>query len=200
MKPLKQRRDVQVRQDSIGYPQKTTMAFSETAPFIAQVTVVYSQRMTCDLKTSDGQILQNIPIKTQAGLIEGKPYGEVCLPAVDDYVIVIYASFGTRHKIVIGTIIPYLSSEFAQAPVNSSSKQFATKLLEADIPLEYRRIFKSGTSVQVKEDGTIIVETPSGRYIQIDEDAGKLVLSANGNTISMETGKVVINGNMEVLQ
>jgi hypothetical protein len=121
--------------------------------------------------------------------------------------------------------------------VNSESKQFTKKLLEADKPLEDRYIFKSGTTVQIEEDGGVIIEVPSGTYIHIDEANGKILIEdqhgnkttldtdgviiedgestpnkitmsssgividdANGNDIAMESGKVTINGNLEVLQ
>ena len=196
----KQTRDVQVKQGAVQFPLRTTMASHDRSAFIAQVTKVYSQRMTCDLKTYDGQLLYNIPIMTNAGTIEGAPYGTVSLPANKDYVVVMYASYGTRHKVIIGTVIPYLANEFSKAPVNSANKQFATEMLEKDKPLEYKRIFKSGTSLLVEEDGTISIETPSGMYIRLNEAAGELKFEANGNDITMESGKVTINGNLEVLQ
>jgi hypothetical protein len=195
------------------------MAPHDRSAFIAQVTKVYSQRMTCDLKTHDGQLLHNIPVMTSAGTIDGAPYGTVSLPANKDYVVVIYASYGTRHKVIVGTVIPYLAPEFGKAPVNSENKQFATTMLEENKPLEDKYIFKSGTSLLVEEDGTISIETPSGMFIHIDEANSKIIVSdaqgtpnvltlsstgiliedKNGNDITMTSGKVTINGNLEVL-
>lgn len=216
----KQKRDVQVEQSAVQFPLRTTMAPHDRSAFIAQVIKVYSQRMTCDLKTSDGQVLPNISVETEAGVVDDAPYGTIDLPAINDYVIVDYASYGTRHKIIVGTVLPYLATEFSKAPVNSTNKQFATVMLEKNKPLEYKRIFKSGTSLLIEEDGTISVETPSGMFIHIDEANSKITVSdaqgtpnvltlsstgvliedINGNDITMASGKVTINGNLEVLQ
>jgi hypothetical protein len=214
---MMQRRDIQVRQGAVDFTNRSGVP--KTMPFIAKVENVYSDRMTCDLITNDGQKILNVPVMTKSGLKDGKPYGEVDLPEIEDFVIVMYASYGTRHKVIIGTFIPYLAKEFKDAaPVNSDNKQFATTFMELDIPDEYRRIFKSGTSIQVGEDGTITVETPSGAYVLFDEANGEIKLEdphgniylmdssgvnltdANGNELSMESGKVVINGNLEVSQ
>jgi len=214
---MRQRIDVQVHQDTIQNARKNR-EHVETAPFVAQVVAVYSDRMTCDLKTVDGQFLLNVSILTNGGLVDGKPYGEVDLPAIDDYIFVMYASFGARHKVILGTVFPYLTNEFNADAVNSSNKTFTKKLLEKDMPLGYRRIFKSGASVQVEEDGRIIVETPDGTHVLFGGDdeilevldkhgnkmlfdsSGVVIDDTNGNNITMASGKVTINGNLEVDQ
>lgn len=201
MKAKAQREDVQVRQGALNFINRTTMRGEAHTAFLAKVVQVYSDRMTCDIMTLDGASLRNIPILTKGGLVDGKVYGEVCLPAIDDYVIVSYASYGQRHKVIIGTILPYLVNEFTKDAVNSGSKQFTKLLLEADMPLGYRRIFKSGTTVQIEEDGGIIIETPSGTYFKISEADSEVVIEdQHGNNITMESGKVSINGNLEILQ
>lgn len=216
----RQSRDVQVHQSAVSFPRRTTMdpIHNATVAFIARVLVAHSDRMTCDIETPDKQTLKNVPVMTKAGLVDGEHYGEMDLPAEDDYVIVISASYGANHEVIIGTFIPYLANEFGRDAVGSANKQFTLKVLEADVPLEYRRIFKAGVSVQIEEDGTITVEAPSGRYVKVDEANGAIhiedpdgnavelassgisMTDANGNTVSMESGKVVINGNLEVLQ
>ena len=218
MKSKAQREDIQVRQGALNFVKRTTMRGEAHAPFFAKVTQVYSDRMTCDIETLEGLEIKNVVILTKGGLVGDEPYGEVCLPAIDDYVVVAYASYGQRHKAVIGTILPYLVNEFTKDAVNSGSKQFTKKLFEEDKPLGYKRIFKSGTTVELEEDGGIIVETPSGTYIKISEtdseviiedqhgniftldSSGVVVEDTNGNNITMESGKVTINGNLEVLQ
>jgi len=197
----KQKRDVQVEQSAVQFPNRTTMAPHGRSAFIAQVIEVYSQRVTCDLKTHDGQVLQNIPVMSQAGTIAGAPYGTVSLPAIEDFVVVMYASYGTRHKVIVGTIFPYLANEFSKPPVNSGSKTTATTMLEADKPLEDKIILKSGTSVLIEEDGTITIETPDGTFFKLDVAAGTFELTdSNGNTIVSSASTVTINGNLEVDQ
>lgn len=198
-----QKRDIQVRQGALNFPKRTTMdpLFQLGHPFIAKVVNVYSERMTCDLDTSDGQRLSNVPVVTKGGLVNGEHYGEMDLPAVGDYVIVMFASYGVRHKVIIGTILPYLATEFSKDAIGSGTKQFTKTVLEADKPLEYRRVLKSGTSIQVEEDGTVTVETPSGSHIRIGESTPEIkIVDSNGNDITMEPSGVTINGNLEVLR
>jgi len=213
-----QKEDIQVRQGALNFVKKSITGGEAHTSFLAKVTQVYSDRMTCDVETLDGATVANVSILTKGGLVDGEVYGEMCLPALDDYVVVGFASYGQRHKAILGTILPYMLNEFIKDAVNSGSKQFTKKLFEADKPLEYRRIFKSGTTVQIEEDGGIIVETPSGTYIKISETDSELLVEdqhgniitldstgvnltdTDGNEISMETGKIVINSNLEVLQ
>lgn len=229
-------KSVFVTQGSLNYA-KSSGSVSDTlySKFLAKVTARHSDRMTCDIQTTDGQLVYNVPMVTTAGLVDNKPYGIFDLPEIDDWVIVDRAGQGERKKVIVGTFIPYLTNEFNDDAVNSSNKAYTLKLLEAGKEMHYKRIFKSGTSVEIEEDGTIVVETPSGRYVRIDETAGSTVVSdpdgnsvtldsngiilsdtngntvttdssgivlsdTNGNDVTMETGKVSINGNMEVAQ
>lgn len=195
---MRQNRDIQVRQSAINYVMNNTVNPQRLAPFIAKVTNSYSDKMTCDLQTLDGQPLKNIPVMNNAGVVDGAPYGEINLPEVGDYVIVMYAAYGNRHKVVIGTITPYLSNVFSKDAVNSSNKTFAKKVTESGVTKERRIIFKSGASVQVQKDGTIIVEAPNGMYIQMDVANSKINMANGNSTVIMETSKVTINDNLQV--
>ena len=207
-----QYRDIQVRQDSAAFVSRQGPTL--TMPFIAQVIKTYPDRMTCDIKTTDGQTIKNVPVLTKGGLVDGKPYGEVSLPVIDDYVIVMYGSYGTRHKVIIGTFFPYLANELSKDVVNSDGKQFTKKLFDGT-PLGYRRILPSGTTLEIAENGDITIEHPNGTFITIndsvtvtDQSANSIVMSSsgvtvsdtNGNTIEMGASSVTINGNLEVLQ
>lgn len=193
---MRQRNDVQVRQDTINFVRERQ--FTATSPFIAKVINTYSERMTCDLETPDGQKLYNIPVLTQGGLVDGEPYGVVSLPMIDDYVVVMHASFSERHKIIVGTFFPYLANAITKDVVNSGGKAYTKKLFEKDKPKTYRRVFPSGTTVEVDDDGDVTVETPDGTFIKVGD--GVEIEDSNGNTIVMGSSSVTINGNLEVLQ
>lgn len=196
-----QKEDIQVRQSALNFIKGSSTGGEIHSPFFAKVIQVYSDRMTCNIETLDGAPIANVPVITKGGLVNGEVYGEVCLPAVNDYVIVDYASYGQRHKVIRGTILPYLVNEFIKDAVNSSSKQFTKKLFVAGKPLEDRRIFKNGATIEASQDGSVIVEIPDGAYIKMDKTAGEIhIVDSNGNTFDMVTGKVTINNNLEVLQ
>ena len=172
--------------------------------YFAEVEAVYSDRNTADIRVlTSGAKLKNVPVKTRGGLIDGEVYGELDLPDVGNIVNIQFLANRESMPFISGAILPYLYSKFQadQTPVDSSSKAFTLKLLEAGKEKHFRKIFKSGTTVEVEEDGTLIIETPSGTYIKIDEaSSGDVTIEANSNTFSMESGKVVINSNLEVLQ
>lgn len=196
-----QKEDIQVHQNALKFLKRSTVRGEAHAPFLAKVVQVYSDRLTCDIKTLEGIPLNNVPVVTKGGLVNGEVYGEVCLPAIDDQVLVGYGSYGQRHKVILGTILPYLVNEFLGDAVNSGAKAFTKTLFEADKPLTYRRIFKSGTTVQIEEDGGIIIEVPSGTYIKINEADSEIVIEdQHGNNITMDSASVTINGNLEVLR
>lgn len=211
----RQERDIQVYQNSVSKADNTS---SRKVPFFAEVKDVFSDRMTCHVRTIDGYDLFNVPVLINGGEIDGAPYGERCLPTIGDWVLVTFGGKFERQEVIIGTIVPYLTNEFQEDAVNSSSKQFTKKLIEAGKELHDVRIFKSGTTWEVQEDGTVILEVPSGTYVRIDEANGKVevvdqhgntivldstgtkIEDANGNDITMGVASVTINGNLEVLQ
>lgn len=169
--------------------------------YIATVEKIYSDRNTCDILTTSGSLQRNIPIKTKGGMVDDEVYGEIDLPEVGDTVFVQFLSGKESLAYIDSTIIPFLNSKFAGNAVSSGSKQFTKKLLEANKPKSYRKIFKSGTTLEISEDGTVIIETPGGAFFLMDESVGEInITDSNGNIFKMETGKVTINGNLEVLQ
>jgi len=180
-----------------------------TAPFLATVEAVYTETMTCDVVAGPrspgnkkaGYRLKDIPVMSFVGTNEDEEiYGTNDLYEVGTLVIVMPIGPAQTTYVIIGAIAPYLYSAFrsGQAPVNSDNKQFAQKLLE---PLKklYRKIFRSGTSVEVLEDGTIQVETPSGTYAQIDESGGVATLEdQHGNTVTMDSAGVHITSALDI--
>lgn len=187
---------------------------------IARVIAVHADRGACDIRSWSGAIKYNVPIVTKAGLIDDEVYGEIEFPSVDDYVLVDFIRDRESEPIIVGTLIPYLNTKFqsGQTAVNSSSKQFTLKLLEEGKENFYRKIFRSGTTIEVQDDGTVIVELPSGTYLKLDEAGSELVIEdqhgniftldsngvkiedTNGNDVTMQSGKVTVNGNLEVAQ
>ncbi len=192
----------------------------QTFMTICEVTSVHPDRMTVDIFTSNAVDIKNVPLMARAGLESEEVWGEMEVPSVGTFLLVAFVGGSEGTPVALGAIFPYTNPKYQsnQTPANSGSKAFTLKLLEDVDRKVYRRIFKSGTSFEVKEDGTLTIETPSGRYIQIDETGGTLKLSdpdgnvielasagttitdANGNTITMDATKVSINGNLEVLQ
>ena len=200
MKPRRQQQDIQVKQGVLEFIKNSTTQGEIHTSFFAKVLQTYSDRMTCDIETLDGAKIPNIPVSTKGGLVNGEAYGEIDLPAIHDYVIVGFSGYGQRHKLIIGTIFPYLVNEFIKDTVNSSNKAFTKKLFVVDKPLGYKRVFKTGTSVEIEEDGGIIIETPSGTYMHIDEANSEVKIEdQHGNNITMGASSVTINGNLEVL-
>lgn len=169
-------RAVIAKQNSVN---QTNRQGNQSAPFMAQVVSRYSDRMTCDVKTIDGFTIKNVPMLSDAGLADGKPYGTLSMPNVDDWVIVSSGGYGARQYIIIGSVVPYLTNEFTDNAVNSDDKQFSLKLLEEDKSDTYRKIFKSGTTIEVDENGSVVLETPSGMYAQLDEENGEIILKGH---------------------
>ena len=181
--------------------RKSAAPLVDSRPFLATVIHVYSDRNTCDLEVPSKEPMDDVPVVGISGQVGDEVYGTLDLPEIDD-VVVVRQVRGQEYPVIIGSIISYLTDEFStkQTAVKSSSKVHTLKLIEKDKEKFYRKIFKSGTTMEVQDDGTLIIETPSGYYIMIDEANSKIVMEANSNTFSMESGKVVINGNLEVLQ
>ncbi len=176
---------------------------SVSFPFMALVLVSYSDRMACDIQTWDGGTIYNVPVLTKCGINSSNQiWGELDLPQAGDYVLVFFVGPYNSQPVILGTVFPYLMNYFQsnQTPVDSSSKQFTKKILEINHENTYRRVYKSGATLEVGEDGTVTIETPSGMYFQISEANSNLVISAQSNTITLESGKVLINGNLEIDQ
>ena len=188
-----------------GTEKLTALAKSDMVQiYIAEVTAVYSERNTCDIiSVKTNAPLRDVPILTKGGLIDDEVYGELDLPAVGDRVVVGYVDGREGMPVVLGFVIPYLFNYFAveQTAVNSTTKTNSLTLLESGKPNLYRRIFKSGTSIEVAEDGSVFIETPDGSYLNIDATAGTFDLTdSSGNTFVSSGTTVTINGNLEVDQ
>ncbi len=125
MKSRAQREDIQVRQGILNFVKRSSESMG--SPFMAKIIQVYSDRMTCDIESIDGIPMNNVPILTKGGLVDGEAYGEIDLPALNDYVIVGFSSHGRGHKVIIGAIFPYLVNEFMKDAVNSGSKQLGSR-------------------------------------------------------------------------
>ena len=146
---------------------------------IAKITEVHPETMTVDLESWQGPVYLNIPVIADTGLItneddEREVYGEFNMPRVDEYVVVMFLSNEEGKPFVWGKITPYAMEEWKedmQKAVKSEDKQFTTKLYEADLEEGvFRRIFQSGTTIEVDDKGTTTLETPSGTYFQVSEE------------------------------
>ena len=201
---------------------KASVKSDRVESYLAEITAVYSEKIACDIRALiTGQAVKSVPILTKGGLVDDEVYGELELPEIGDHVVIDFIGGRESLPIITGFVFPFLYDKFAgsQTPVNSGSKQFTQKLLEADLPKTYRKIFRSGTTIEVQEDGSYIIETPDGSYIHLNvtdseiiiedvvnsnkitfDSSGILIEDANGNDITMASGKVTINGNMEVAQ
>lgn len=165
--------------------------------YFAEIVKVYPERYTCDIKSlRSGQVVRDVPVTTTAGVIDGEIYGTFEMPAEGDRVMVGFIENRESLPIILDTVIPFLTSEFgedSQTPVNSSNKAYGLKLLEAGKENAYRRIFKSGTTIEVDDDGTVTLETPSGTYVLLDETNDKIVVEdQHGNTITLDTNGVIV--------
>lgn len=171
-------------------------AIDKTEITIAKVTAVYTDRMTVDVLSNDGLAVQNVRLLTRGGLENDEIWGEMEVPSVGTYVIVGFLEGSEEAPFVLGTVLPFLASLYqaSQVAANSANKQFTLKLLEEIDPKSYRRIFKSGTTVEVAADGTLIVETPSGTYAQIDEAGGVVTIEdQHGNVVTLDSDGVKIS-------
>ena len=173
----------------------TVHRIDRATPYLAKIRTVHSDRNAVDVETVAGVIIKDVPVKTKAGLIDDEVYGELDLPTVGNRVIIQFLQNRESLPYVDGTIIPYLNNKYQtnQTPVNSGSKSYTTKLLEADKENYYRKIFKSGTTIEVDDDGTIVIETPKGGVIIINEDTEDIEITPSGS------GEVHLKGDSKSL-
>lgn len=198
---------------SQGAVERLTKQWSDkVSTSLGKVLATHPDRMTCDVITSNGYTATNIPILTECGLEAEEVWGTLSLPSVDSTVIIGFIEGRESFPFIMGTIFPYAYDKYqsGQTPVKSKNKTTVVKLLEDIDAKVYRKVFKSGTTIEVDSDGTIQVETPSGTLLKIDEsNSGAVNLTVvgnvniadgNGNVIEMGSSSVTINGNLEVLQ
>lgn len=168
---------------------------------IATVLKAYSEKNTCDIRSWNGAQVNDVPVMTSSGVVNGEVYGTLDLPNEGDIVVVDLIGDLESQPVIVGTVIPFLHNTWQNGtPVNSSRKSFTKKLLERNKNNNFRRIFKSGVSVEVEEDGTVVVEKPDGTYFLLDSDGTFTITDANDNTIYSQNRSVFINDNLEVEQ
>jgi len=185
-------------------------------PELAQVQAVYTESGTCDVIGTGGNIRFNVPVKSKVGLNSDGVFGELELPAQNSWVIVNFLEGREGMPFIEGTISAYMNNLIGVGAVatNSGNKSFTKTLFEKAKTFIFRKIFQSGTTAEVPPDGSVIVETPSGSLIQIDEtnhqisinlavsgsNKVQLIMKSTGEMdITTATGgKVVINGHLEI--
>jgi hypothetical protein len=164
---------------------------------LATVKKVHPDRYTCDVTTENGSVMKNVPVMAECGLIGDTQeiYGTFDMPEVESSVIIIFVG-GTADKplIINASFFPYLYDAYgkSQTAVNSSSKAETKKLLEEGKERYYRKIFKSGTTVEVTDDGTIKVEVPSGSIVTVDESSDLISIKHNNGS------EILVDVNMSV--
>ena len=169
----------------------------------AKVLKTYSDRNTCDIETWNGATVHNVPVRIRGGVINGEIYGEVDLPQEGDLVIVSMTGGQENQPCIVGTIIPFLDNTWSNGtPVNSTNKQFTTKLLEANKPKTYKRIFPSGLSIEIQDDATVIIEKPDNTWFKLGSDGSFEIHDAADNSIvsSIAEKSVTINEHFKVKQ
>ena len=157
---------------------KSMATFTRSGTAVAQVLATYSDRVTCDVRLLEGLELRNVPVGTDCGVIEiggeKKVYGKIELPIVRNYVMILF--IGGR-PMIIGNTFPFLNELFLEekqllAGPNDITgpemerKEYTTKLLEKDKPKTYKRVFPSGTTLEIDDDGSVFLETIDlGRFV-----------------------------------
>ena len=181
MKTYRRKAIAETSQASVQRLKKYRETLSDVKSCIAKVIDIHSDSNTCDVEPLRGGRKYSVPILTKGGLINDEVYGELELPQPGDFVVVLFVASNEAQPFVLGTVLPYMHSKFqsSQQPVNSASKQFTKKLLQKGKEKTFRKIFKSGTTIEVQEDGSVIIETPSGQYVQIDEVNSKVIINNN---------------------
>lgn len=163
---------------------------------ICKVSEVHMDRGTVDVITNTGMPVKNIPVMLRNGLnVDEEVWGELELPDVDSQVVVAFIDNNGGQPFVLGSLMAWGYSKYQsdQVPAVSADKQFTLKLLEDIDSKTYRKIFKSGTTVEVGADGTLTLELPSGTYIKVDEDTGTVNLEdQHGNIITIDDAGIII--------
>lgn len=160
---MKRHRQPQTMQNSIRKSLGTGGQTQQKMADVGQVMVTYSDRVTCDVRLLDGLQMFNVPVLTNGGTVgdDGKIYGTVELPVERDYIVILF--IGGR-PMVIGTFLPFLNELFQEdkqvlAGPDMPDKRHTLKLLEKDKPLSYKKVFPSGTTIEVNEEGSVYLET-----------------------------------------
>lgn len=168
---------------------------------LATIDRVYPERYTCDITTENGTTLKNVPVMAECGLIGDaeEVYGTFDMPEVGSSVLLLQVGgTGDKPLIINASFYPYLYTKYgkSQTAVNSATKTETTKLLEAGKARHYRKIFKSGTTMEVTDDGTIKVEVPSGSIVTVDESGDSVSIKHNnGSEITVDADVSVKHNN-----
>ncbi len=175
------------RQGSIERLEKVLPNIDSAKTTIGKVVFIHMARMAVDVETNNAVIVKNVQILTKGGLIDNEVWGELETPSIGTRVVIGFIGGDAGFPFIMGYVFPYGYSKYQsnQTPVNSGSKVYTQKLLEDVDPKYYRRIFKSGTTLEVQADGTMIIETPSGSFLNIQESDGKIIIDASGDEIQL---------------
>ncbi|WGF91818.1 type VI secretion system tip protein VgrG [Aequorivita marisscotiae] len=171
----------------------TELPASGIIPAVSGLQIGVVSQLESDPDGED-RVLVKIPIinKDQQGiwariatLDAGDKRGSFFLPEIGDEVIVGFINDDPNHAVILGM----LHSSAKPAPItasdNNHEKGFVTRS-------EIKLIFND-------KNKSIILETPGGKKIQIDEDAGVIKIEDdNRNTIIMDDGGIAIESGSDL--
>ena len=162
--------------------------------------------MTVDVELTSGIILKRVQVPSKNYVSSDPAIGGKDLPQKGSKVLVAFPDGSIEQAVII-------TSYFSQ--VDPRQKDFFPEG-------EYRKtkIVEEGgwTKAYDKETGNYLIESDDGVTVDIDKENQEIIINdwhnnnltlnsngvtitdTNGNIVSMEAGKVVVNGNFEVLQ
>lgn len=118
--------------------------------------------------------------------VAGPERGRVFRPEIDDEVIVGFLAGDPRHPVVIGA-------------VHSGGQ--AAPIAAADDNHEKGYVSREGIRWTVHEDKpALVLETPGGRKVELDDDAGVIRLSdGDGNTVVLESSGITLESSGDIV-
>lgn len=144
---------------------------------VVQIIKAYPEKMSYDVKDFVGFQYKLVPQLSLVGAVKNEgTYGNVEMYAEGSHVVVLFVGM---LPMIIGSVVAYDATDYQQEAIGDDSKQYSRRLLNNDRKA-YRKILRSGTSVEVTGEGEIRIETNSGSSVVISDD-GHIKVKAGEN-------------------
>lgn len=183
------------------------------SPAWGMVVETYSTTNSADVSLSNGLLLRNVTVlsKSWAGKNSNYPFGTQDLPPKDTEVLIVFPDNMIEEAVIVGSrfeILGEVGNSQEEEFLKSGQEDLITMINEFGWKVVYNKstgVFtltngeEANFKIEVDANGYIIIQDADNNKIEYLSTGMKLT-DSNSNIISMESGKVVINSNVEILQ
>lgn len=203
----------------MGLPKEVHQSTMNTPPFASMISGAfgyvkahYIEQCAVSVQLLNGMMLHSVAVPSREWVCDidsSTSTGGIDIPPIGSLVFVLfpYGMSNTAGAMILGSFFDYRNDKHKKFLIEGDEDK-AIKVFPGNLKTTYDRTDKI-FSVEDVDDAKLLIQLDkkNKKLIVTDWNDNKLTLDSDGvtmegkgNTVTLETGKATINGNLEVLQ